>query len=115
MASLDRYDFEARTRRLIGKHTNMANGYKTKVQRDGLIVVKPKRKNSPISMRSFAIFLIAFFAFKGFLIANLGEQTYGERVAQLGNGTSVEKAGAMVMQPDVISQYIAQAIGPILR
>lgn len=111
----DRFEFEARLKRLVHKHTNMSRGYRTTMRPDGLIVVKPRRKRSPISLASVVIFLAAFFVFKGFLIANLGPAAYDDRVADLSGGTMVEQAGAVLMQADPLANMIAQKMGPILR
>lgn len=115
MASLDRYDFEARTKRLMRKHSTMASGYRTKVRSDGLVVVQPKKSRFPVSLRSLVLFLAAFFVFKGFLVANLGVAAYDERVAKLSEGTFVEQAGAYVMWADPLTAMIAEKIGPVLR
>jgi hypothetical protein len=114
MASLDRHDFEARNKRLLRKHTNMAGGYRTKVRSDGLIVVQPKRMSSPISGRSLMIFLGAFFVFKAFLIADLGAAAYDERVAQLWAGNAVEQIGSYLMWADPFSSFIASEVGPYI-
>ena len=107
--------FDQRLRRLGRKHRAMSRGYTTRMQPDGLIVAKPHRAPSRISGRSVLLFLAAFILFKGFLYANLGPETYNERVNRLQSGTVVEKAGAFVMQADPVSQLVAQKMGPILR
>lgn len=111
----DEIDFQMRLRRLIAKHRGMSRGYKTKMRKDGLIVVKPHRSKSPISMKSFLLFIAAFMLFKGFLIANVGPDAYGERVARLQDGTIVEQAGGYVMQIDPVSELVAMKMGPVLR
>jgi len=64
---------------------------------------------------SVLLFLGAFVFFKAFLVANLGPQTYDDRLARLNNGTVVEQAGAFVMQADPLTVYAAQKIRPVLR
>ncbi len=107
--------FDQRVRGLLRKHRALARGYTHRMRPDGLIVLKPRRAQARISGRSVAIFLMAFFLFKGFLIANLGEQTYLDRVVQLQKGTVVERAGSVLMQNDPLSRLIALKIGPVLR
>jgi len=107
--------FSERLRLLARKHNAMSQGYVTRMQPDGLIVARPKRRPLRISGRSVFLFLAAFIAFKAFLVANLGPQTYDDRLARLEAGTFVEKAGAFVMQADPLTMYAAQQIGPILR
>jgi len=111
----DQLHFDERLRRLERKHRAMSRGYTTHMQSDGLIVAKPKRARVRISGRSILLFSLAFIAFKGFLIANLGSLAYEERLARLENGTLVERGGAFVMQIDPISQLVAEQIGPIFR
>ncbi len=107
--------FDQRLQRIGKKHRALSRGYIPRMRSDGLIVLKPKRVQAPISGRSVVLFLGAFFVFKGFLITNLGEQTYLDRVEQLREGTVVEQAGAFLMQADPLSQLVAQKIGPVLR
>lgn len=107
--------FDQRLQRIGKKHRAISRGYLPRMRSDGLIVLKPKRAQAPISSRSVALFLGAFFVFKGFLVVNLGEQTYQDRVTQLQEGTVVEQAGAFLMQIDPLSRLIAQKIGPVLR
>ncbi|WP_458878647.1 hypothetical protein [Arenibacterium sp. CAU 1754] len=107
-------EFETRLRRLMRKHRAMSNGYTMRMQPDGLIVAKPRRA-SRISGRSVLIFLAAFLLFKGFLIANLGAEGYGERISRLESGTFVEKAGAFAMQIDPLSELVSQKLRPLLH
>ncbi|MGR3616716.1 MAG: hypothetical protein ACU0BB_11820 [Paracoccaceae bacterium] len=107
--------FQNRLRRLERKHTAMANGYTAKLRKDGLIVMSPSRAKSRISGQPVILFLLAFFLFKGFLIASIGNVGYDERVAKLQNGNVVEVGGAWVMQSDAMSELIAEKIRPFFR
>jgi hypothetical protein len=107
--------FEDRLRLLNRKHRAMSHGYITRMQPDGLIVAQPRRQRIRIPVRAILLFVVAFFGFKAFLVANLGPQTYDERLARLNEGTVVEQAGAFVMQADPLTNYVARQIGPILR
>lgn len=107
--------FQARLRPLLRKHHAMSRGYVTRMRPDGLIVVKPRRVQSRVPGRSVLLFLAAFLVFKGFLLAHLGSETYGERIARLNDGSMIEKVGAFVMQVDPVSQLIAQKLWPLLR
>ena len=111
----DQMHFDERLRRLERKHRAMSRGYTTRMLPDGLIIAKPKRTQVRISGRSILLFVLAFIAFKGFLVPNLGVMGYEERLDRLNNGTLVEKAGAFVMQIDPLTQFAAEQIGPILR
>lgn len=109
------FEFDQRVNNLGRKHRAMSRGYVTRMRSDGLIVARPYRAQARFPVKPVLLFLLAFVAFKGFLIANLGPDAYSERVSKLENGTVVERAGAWVMQIEPVSNLIAQEIGPILR
>ena len=108
-------EFETRVKRLLRKHLAMSRGYSARMRPDGLIVAQPRRAGSPISGRSVLIFLVAFVLFKGFLIASLGAEGYGERVGKLEQGNLVEQAGAFAMQADPVATMVAMQLEPVLR
>jgi hypothetical protein len=107
--------FDERLRQLSRKHRAMSRGYVTQIQSDGLIIARPVRQPIQIPVRAVLLFVLAFFGFKAFLVANLGPQTYDDRLARLNEGTIVEQAGAYVMQADPLTMWGAKQIGPILR
>ena len=109
-------DFNKRLTSLRRKHVKMANGYTTRVRGDGLIVVKPNRRvRRGFPLGKLLILALGFFVFKGFMFASLGDVTYNERVAKMGNGTTVEQAGAWMMQSDPITQFMAGFIEPLTK
>jgi len=112
---MNHLQFEQRVSNIGRKNRALARGYSTRVRPDGLIVARPRRRQVGLSLKSVILFVLAIFAFKGFLIADIGVKTYDERVDRLKTGTIVEQAGAWVMQIDPLSAGIAQQIGPILR
>jgi len=114
MSDGQRSEFNERLRRLIKKHRAMSRGYTAHLRPDGLIVLQPKRTQFSISPRSLALFLVAFLAFKGFIIMSLGLATYQDRLSRLEDGTFFERAGAWVMQVDPVSAEIARLIGSLL-
>ena len=107
--------FDDRLRLLTRKHNAMSHGCVTQMQPDGLIVARPRKQPYRISGRSVLLFFAAFIGFKAFLVANLGPQTYEDRLNDLRAGTFVEKAGAFAMQADPVTVLVAGKIGPILR
>ncbi|WP_415921249.1 hypothetical protein [Tateyamaria sp. SN6-1] len=109
-----RVDFQKRLGTLQRQHKALAQGYTTDIRNDGLIVVKPKRaRRRGYPLKMLAMLMLGFFAFKGFMLASLGEVTYNERVSKLGNGTSVEQAGAWAMQVDPLTEFLAGFIEPL--
>lgn len=107
--------FDRRIRRLSRKHDAMSRGYSVSMRPDGLVVVKPRRSRPGIPPKSLFMFFAAFFLFKGFLLANLGAETFEGRIDRLSSGTPVEQAGAWVMQADPLTKFIAAKMGPVLR
>lgn len=106
--------FNKRLRRLDRKHRAMENGYSAYVRPDGLIVAKPRRSRSRLSLKPVIFCLAGLVLFKGILLAQLGSAVYLERVASLQGGTVVEQAGAWVMQVDPASEWIAGQIKNLL-
>jgi len=108
--------FTKRLRKLGRKHAQMTHGYTTKISKDGLIIVKPKRaKRGTSGLQLILIAVMVLFVFKAFALASIGPAAYDERVSSLREGTVVERAGAVVMAIDPISKALAEFAGPILR
>ncbi|RKF14214.1 hypothetical protein D6850_12150 [Roseovarius spongiae] len=93
----------------------MANGYVSKVGRDGLIVFRPKRRKRPVPVRGLMLLVVGVLCFKGLIMAQYGNAIYDARVADLRTGTTVEQVGALIMQADPISQFIAERAAPLFR
>lgn len=107
-------DFQARVGSVERQHKAMANGYKTEIREDGLIVVKPKRVRRGFPLRGITVLLFSLFLFKGYTLAVLGAPTYADRVAKLADGTVMEQASAWVMQADPITMSLAELIAPLI-
>lgn len=107
--------FEHRLRKIGRKRARLADGYVSKVGRDGLIVFKPRRRQGGISLRGLVFLVVGFFCFKGLIMAHLGAPLYEERVETLRSGSIVEQVGGFVMQPDPVTQSIAAKLRPFLR
>ncbi len=105
--------FQQRLGTLERQHKAMSHGYKSQMRSDGLIVMKPKRVRRGFPLRALLLIVLGFFAFKSFMFASLGDITYNERVAKLGNGTGIEQAGAWAMQSDPVTVFLAGFIKPL--
>lgn len=112
-----RNDFDSRLKTLGRKHRALAQGSTTQIRKDGLIVVKPTRRRTRRSFptRLFVFLFLGFFAFKGFLLASMGEVGYSDRLAKLEAGTALEQVGAVVMRPDRVSILMATGWAAVLR
>lgn len=109
-------DFNKRVSTLDRKHAAMSQGYKTSMRRDGLIVVKPTRRaRLGFPLKMLLALAVGFFAFKGLMLAALGDITYNERVAKLNQGSAVERGGAWVMQIDPATKFLSGFISPYIK
>ncbi|MEM6757974.1 MAG: hypothetical protein AAF601_00700 [Pseudomonadota bacterium] len=100
--------FNQRLATVERNHRRLSNGYTTEVRADGLIVAKPKRQQRQAGrIRYFLLIMLGLLLFKAFSFSTLGEVTYNERVAKLGNGTTTEQIGAFVMQAEPATVFVA--------
>ena len=102
--------FDKRLKRIVRRHEKMANGVVKTVNADGLIVARPRVYRPRFPLRGLIVLLALGFLFKGFLLAYLGDEAYGERVASLKEGTIMEQAGAWIMQTDPATVLIADGV-----
>ncbi|NBD30572.1 MAG: hypothetical protein GVY31_11115 [Alphaproteobacteria bacterium] len=108
--------FDKRVNRIVRTHDRIRrNGVVHRVGKDGLIVTRPRIARPRFPLRGVLIVVLLGFAFKGLLWAQIGAVSYNERVAQLREGTVVEKAGAWLLQEDAVTIWIGQQARPYLR
>ncbi len=112
---LNMKDFGKRVKRINKHHRKLSNGYITSVNHDGLIIAKVRRSGPRFPWKGIALCFAAFFVFKGFLLSQLGETTYNERVVSLQQGTVIEQAGAYAMSADPVTVMISEQISSVLR
>ena len=108
--------FSERLAKLNRRQRSLSGGYVLKVKDDGLLVAAPARgRTGSFFQPRLAVFLLVFlWAFKGMLIAALGPG-YSQSVDRLAGSTPVERAGAVVMYPDPLAQWIAGRIKTTLE
>ncbi|QFT59084.1 hypothetical protein FIU94_09630 [Sulfitobacter sp. THAF37] len=107
--------FVARLSKLGKKHAKMTHGYVTRVGRDGLITVTPRRRRRGFPFKLLLMFALGFLGLKTFMVASVGPVTYNERLAKLEKGTVVEQAGAKVLAIDPVTEKLSAMTGPVLR
>ena len=107
--------FIKRLKFLRRRHSKLAQGYVTRVGKDGLIVVRPRRKSRGFPVQLLLMLAVGFIGFKAFMLAAIGPVTYNERLAKLESGSVLEKAGAKALGIDPITQSVAKLSGPVLR
>lgn len=104
--------FDNRQKAVRRKHTRMAKGYVTKLNRHGVFIQQPDNKSKSFVLRKMVLLSVGLFAFKSLVLISLGTEVYQSKVDALGTGTSLEKAGAYVMQIDPVTAQIATLITP---
>ena len=90
-------------------------GYVTRVGRDGLLTVTPRRARPSFPLKGLLLLVLGFFLFKAFTLAAVGPVTYNERLSSLTQGSVVEQVGAALLAIDPVTQALADMSGPILR
>lgn len=106
-------EFDRRTRNVVRKHRAMnRRGVRLKIGRDGLIISRPKGRNF-YPMRLILPVLLLGFAFKGYLYQHLGPEAYADRVAMLAVGNLAEQLGAVLLQPEAVTLWIADQFGTL--
>ena len=99
--------FDTRLRKIDRRNRQLARGYVTSVNHDGLIIAKPRRQARGFPLRGLLMVLVALMAFKVFLYLQIGPATYEERVISLSQGNVVEQIGAYAMTADPVTVWIA--------
>ncbi|CUH43187.1 hypothetical protein [Ruegeria atlantica] len=107
-------EFDQRVNRLSKKHAKLSRGYRATMRKDGLVVMKPQRVKSALPLKVLMMCLLGLFAFKTLLLTSLGPSGYQYRVDALNEGTSVEQAGAWVMQIDPVSLMLSEQLARLL-
>jgi hypothetical protein len=69
-----------------------------------------RRRHHGLWLRPLALILAGFLVFKGGLLAQLGEDVYARRVAELAQGSVIERAGAVVMRADAATMWMSEKI-----
>ncbi len=93
----------------------MAHGHVPSLRDDGLIVPRPRRARRRFSLGPLLFGILALLLFKGTFLFHLGPADYADRLARLERGSVIERAGARVMRPDPVSEWIAARIRSGLR
>jgi hypothetical protein len=116
MANANMHNFDNRVRRINKRKSKQArNGSVLVLADDGLITTRTRRRSARFPWRGVALTFACLFILKGILLAQLGAQTYDDRVTKLEQGTVFEQAGAFVMKADPITKWTADTIGTYLR
>ncbi len=108
-------EFDRRMRRISKRQSKLSRGHVTKVNPDGLVVAKPKRRSYRSLMRGAVILIAALMIFKGVAYQQLGANVYEARVSTLKEGSVLEQSGALLMTPDPVTIWISNKIASLVR
>ena len=117
MADVNKERFEARVG-AIKQKSNPAKRVEKRVREDGLVVDVVKtdiRKRGLFPVKSLLVAAFLFVAFKGFVLAELGEPEYLGRIESLKTGGAIEVTTAFLLDVDPATQAIANVVGGFLR
>ena len=99
--------FDSRLRKIDRRNRQLARGYVTSVNHDGLIIARPRRQARAFPLRGMLLILVALMGFKVFLYLQIGPTVYEERVIALSQGNVVEQIGAYAMTADPVTVWVA--------
>lgn len=114
MAKATEITFDKRVGRILRRHKSLSKGAVAQVGPDGLLTVRPRRTSLRFPWRSIVFLLALLVLAKAGLYAHLGADAYGEKLAQLSQGSEGEKIGAWMMKPDFATETLAGLIAPYL-
>ncbi|MHA6347248.1 hypothetical protein [Roseivivax sp. CAU 1761] len=104
-------NFERRHREVQRKHSRLAQGYVTRLGRNGVIEHHPKRDYTGHAAMPLMILTVTFVALKTMLLTGLGAEAYEGHLATLSDGGAVERMGAWLMQHDPLTGFLAGLLG----
>lgn len=108
-------NFNKRQQAVYRKHSRMARGYVTKLDRSGVFLQVPDSKAHGIGLRVMLLAVAAFFASKVLILGWLGADLYLGHVVDLRHGSGLEQVGAWLMQVDPLTGHLAALIAPYLN
>ncbi|WP_121632902.1 hypothetical protein [Tropicibacter alexandrii] len=109
-------EFRKRQSAITRKHSRMARGYVNKLDKtSGVIVQQPDSKTGSVGRSVLLRVAVAFMVLKVLTLSWLGPELYESHLAQLREGSTVERAGAFVMQVDPVTAKGAALLSPLMH
>ncbi|MBT8411257.1 MAG: hypothetical protein KJP02_05610 [Octadecabacter sp.] len=97
-------NLDKRLHRIVRRHDRMKrNGVIHSVGRDGLIRTRPRLIRPAEPLRGVALAIGLLMLFKAALFAQVGPLAYDDRVEAMRSGSSLEQAGALLMQKEPVT------------
>ncbi|MCA0044018.1 hypothetical protein [Celeribacter litoreus] len=107
MAYAGSEQLEKRLDRIEAQRDAIKRGTVYSVDHDGTIVARARRRSFRRPLHILVMAIAGLMLFKVVVFAALGPGTYNARVAELQEGSSVERVGAWVMEAGDITVFIA--------
>lgn len=117
MADKNRSSFEQRVSALKNK-ADPRTRVEKRVTEDGLVVTVAKTngaKRSLIPIKGILIAAVLFVAVKGFLLAEIGEPEYLERLAAMKEGSAIQVSAAFLLDADPATRSVASFLNKTLN
>lgn len=77
---------------------------------DGVEIARRKTRRREFPLRQVIFFLVAVLAFKVFLYFDMGGSAYGAKMAELAEGSTLERMASYAMVMDPASQWLVDGI-----
>jgi hypothetical protein len=107
-------NFARRSKSVEDSHRRLADGYVQKVNKNGIVELVPRRSFSLGPLRLIMLMVLVAIGFKAFILANIGEAAYLEKLTYFEIGSLGERAGAWLMQIDPATAWLAGQISAFL-
>lgn len=106
--------FDQRIKQIERKRHRLTKGSVKRMTTDGLIIERPRRYRPRFPLRAILILTIAGFLIKGYFLAIVGADQYASRVADIAQGGVFDRAGAWLLQADMITRFVGDTISRYL-
>lgn len=117
MVNTNRNSFEERVNALKNK-ADPRTRVEKRVTDDGLVVTVAKTSSSRRSLfpvKGTLIAAVLFVAVKGFLLAEIGEPEYLERLDEMKRGTAIQVSAAFLLDADPATRSVASFLSKTLN
>jgi hypothetical protein len=106
-------EFRDRLDKIYRESDMLSGGVEYRLGDDGIIRRVPRRRRSLRIGNAVVTFLAVLVLLKAVFVASIDVASYEQRLVVLRAGNSVERAGAVMMRHDPVTDWLARMIGPV--